>query len=374
MTTSETASLPAQTPHRQTSPFDVRDVRTRVQATIDATLAVHECTLAAIGPELGPVFDSALSLLSGGKRLRAAACYWGWRGVAGAAHEDLDDAALEAATSLELVHGCALVHDDVMDASDTRRGLPSAHRVFEGMHRDGGWRGSSSQFGEGAAVLIGDLLLSWADEMLFTSGLPMVDVLRGKPVYDTMRTELMAGRYLDLIEQASGDGSEDRVMRVARYKTAKYTVERPLHLGGALGGASAEVMQAYSDYGLPLGEAFQLRDDVLGVFGDPDVTGKPAGDDLREGKRTLLIHATLHAATPAQRDELERGLGDRDLTPEGIDALRSIIVTSGGLTQVEERIENLRADALSALATASIDSETVEVLSAIADAATRREA
>jgi geranylgeranyl diphosphate synthase type I len=261
-----------------------------------------------------------------------------------------------------------------MDASDTRRGMPSAHRVFEAMHRDSGWRGSAAMFGEGAAVLIGDLLLSWADDVLFRSGLPTDALLRGKPVYDEMRTELMAGQYLDLLEQASGDGSEDRVMRVARYKTAKYTIERPLHLGGALAGASEAAMTAYSDYGLPLGEAFQLRDDVLGVFGDPAVTGKPAGDDLREGKRTLLIHATLHAASPAQRAALEAGLGNRDLDLAAIDELRGVIVECGGLAEVEQRIVTLRTQALGALADADLDAEAAQVLTDLAFAATAREA
>jgi geranylgeranyl diphosphate synthase type I len=355
------------------SPLDARDLRVRVQQAIDAELATYQVALAQIGPELEPVFDSVKSLLTGGKRLRAACAYWGWRGVVGSSAVALDDAAIKAASSLEFLHACALAHDDVMDASDTRRGLPSAHRVFESMHRDNNWRGSAAAFGEGAAVLIGDLLLSWADDVLFRSGLPAGALLRGKPVYDEMRTELMAGQYLDLLEQASGDGSEDRVMRVARYKTAKYTIERPLHLGGALAGAPAETLTAYSDYGLPLGEAFQLRDDVLGVFGDPKVTGKPAGDDLREGKRTLLIHATLHAASSAQRAALEAGLGNRDLDVADIDRLREVIVDSGGLAQVEERISSLRADALTALAGAHLDAEATQVLTDLAFAATARE-
>ena len=237
-----------------------------------------------------------------------------------------------------------------------------------------GWDGGTVDLVSGAAVLIGDLLLSWADEVLFTSGLPERDVLRAKPLYDLMRTELMAGQYLDLLEQASGDGSEDRVMRVARYKTAKYTVERPLHVGGALAGATAEVMAAYSGYGLPLGEAFQLRDDVLGVFGDPAVTGKPAGDDLREGKRTLLIHATLHTATAPQRATLEAGLGNRELQDSEVQQLRDIIIDSGGLLVVEDRIASLRTEALDALHDVELDPEAVQVLHDIAVAATSREA
>jgi geranylgeranyl diphosphate synthase, type I len=381
MTSSDTAhaavptqGVPTELAPAAASPFDARDLRVRVQQAIDAELATYQVALAQIGPELEPVFESTKSLLTGGKRLRAACTYWGWRGVVGSRAPELDDAAIKAASSLEFLHACALAHDDVMDASDTRRGLPSAHRVFESMHRDNGWRGSAATFGEGAAVLIGDLLLSWADDVLFRSGLPSDALLRAKPVYDEMRTELMAGQYLDLLEQASGDGSEDRVMRVARYKTAKYTIERPLHLGAALAGAPEATMTAYSNYGLPLGEAFQLRDDVLGVFGDPTVTGKPAGDDLREGKRTLLIHATFHAASPAQRAALEGGLGNRDLDLDAINELRGVIVESGGLAQVEERIATLRNDALAALADADLDPEAAQVLADLALAATAREA
>jgi geranylgeranyl diphosphate synthase, type I len=354
--------------------LDVREVRARVQAAIDAALADYHVQLAAIGPELEPVYDNAAALLRGGKRLRAAACYWGWRGVVGHTLPELDDAALKAATSLELVHGCALVHDDVMDASDTRRGLPSAHRVFETMHADHSWRGNSAQFGEGAAVLIGDLLLSWADELLFTSGMPPADVLRAKSIYDQMRTELMAGQYLDLLEQASGDGSEDRVMRVARYKSAKYTFERPLQLGGALAGASEAIQQAYSGYGLPLGEAFQLRDDVLGIFGDPAVIGKPAGDDVREGKRTLVIHAALKAANAHDQETITKHLGRRDLSTAEVDDVRAAIINSGGLAMVEERITTLRTQALAALDAVELDPETRAVLTAIATLATVREA
>ncbi len=369
-----TSSVSTSTPVGGPSPFDVRDVRRRVQNALDSALEPLGETLTSVGPELIPVFEAAKAMLGGGKRLRAAACYWGWRAVVGDSQPEFDDAAIKAASSLELLHGCALVHDDVMDASDTRRGQPSVHRVFETMHRDQQWRGAADMFGEGAAVLIGDLLLSWADEVLFTSGLPERDVLRAKPLYDLMRTELMAGQYLDLLEQASGDGSEDRVMRVARYKTAKYTVERPLHVGGALAGAAAEVMVAYSGYGLPLGEAFQLRDDVLGVFGDPAVTGKPAGDDLREGKRTLLIHATLHTATAPQRATLEAGLGNRELQDSEVQQLRDIIIDSGGLLVVEDRIASLRTEALDALHDVELDPEAVQVLHDIAVAATSREA
>jgi geranylgeranyl diphosphate synthase, type I len=287
--------------------------------------------------------------VSGGKRLRPAFCYWGWRG-AGAPDSD---AAVRAATSLELLHACALIHDDVMDGSDTRRGRPAAHRRFEQMHEAAGWLGSPEAFGAGAAILLGDLCLAWADGLLYGSGLDDVALRRGKPVFDVMRSELMAGQYLDLLEQATGTGRVEDAMRVLRYKSAKYTVERPLQLGAALAGAPAALADTYSAYGLPLGEAFQLRDDVLGVFGDPAQTGKPAGDDLREGKRTLLVAFALAEASQAGAALLRARLGDPQLDGSGVEDLRDVITTSGALDRVEDLIGRLTGQALAALETAS---------------------
>ncbi len=264
------------------NPLDAADLRHRVQAVVDQVLAHEQVALARVSEDLGPMIDALAALLAGGKRLRPAFCYWGWRGAGGPAESD--DAALRAAASLEFLQACALIHDDVMDGSDTRRGLPSAHRRFAGVHRGAEWLGSPESFGVGAAILLGDLCLVWADEVLLSTDFPVQSLRRAKTVYDDMRTELMAGQYLDLLEQARGGGSVERALTVVRFKSAKYTIERPLHLGAVLAGADAALIAAYSAYGLPLGEAFQLRDDILGVFGDPNETGKPAGDDLREGK------------------------------------------------------------------------------------------
>ena len=284
-----------------------------MQKHLDDFLGKQQPVLDEVSDDLEPLLDALTSLLAGGKRLRPAFCYWGWRGAGGGDTEE----AVRAATSLELLQACALVHDDVMDGSDTRRGQPSAHRRFAALHRGSSWLGSPEAFGTGAAILLGDLCLAWSDELLFDSGLPSEALLRAKPVYDVMRTELMAGQYLDLLEQARGGGSVERALRVVRYKAAKYTIERPLHLGGTLAGAGPELLDVYTAYGLPLGEAFQLRDDVLGVFGDPAETGKPAGDDLREGKRTVLIATAVERATPAQAAQLRRHLGDPGLTARG---------------------------------------------------------
>jgi geranylgeranyl diphosphate synthase type I len=350
------------------SPLDAEDLRIRVQKRLDDFLAVQVPILDDVSPDLAPLAEALTDLLRGGKRLRPAFAYWGWRGAGGADSEE----AVAAATALELLQACALIHDDVMDGSDTRRGMPAAHRRFATLHRGNGWLGSSEGFGVGAAILLGDLCLSWADELLMSCGLPAEAVLRGKPVYDVMRTELMAGQYLDLLEQAMGGGSAERAMRVVRYKSAKYTIERPLHLGAALAGAPDEVVVAYSGYGLPLGEAFQLRDDVLGVFGDPSQTGKPAGDDLREGKRTVLVATAVEAASPAQAALLRRHLGDPALDASGVEALREVITDTGALAHVEALITALTDQSLRAIDSVDVAEPAHEVLRSLAVAATSR--
>jgi len=279
---------------------------------------------------------------------------------------------MTAAAGLEFLQACALIHDDVMDGSDTRRGLPAAHRRFARVHRDEQWLGSPEDFGVGAAILLGDLCLSWADEVIFGCGFAPATMAHAKAVYDEMRTELMAGQYLDLLEQARGGGSVDRALRVVRYKSAKYTIERPLHLGAAFADAPDSVLAACSGYGLPLGEAFQLRDDILGVFGDPEQTGKPAGDDLREGKRTVLIATAVERSSAQQASAIRRHLGDPGLDASGVTELRTIITETGALDHTEALIDELLAQSLAALDTAPLDPAAHEVLTGLAHAATRR--
>ena len=348
------------------SPLDRGELRRRVQAALDGFIAARRPGLAAVSQELVPLFDALTELISGGKRLRPAFCYWGHLGAGGA---DSDEVVV-AAASLELFQACAIIHDDVMDQSDTRRGKPAVHRRFAEMHRDEDWHGDPEVFGAGAAILLGDLCLTWSDEMLATSAAPRL--AEGKAVYDAMRSELMGGQYLDLLEQARGGGSVERALRVARYKSAKYTIEKPLHLGAALAGAGQEVFDAYSGYGLPLGEAFQLRDDVLGVFGDPSQTGKPAGDDLREGKRTVLIAMAMEAAAPAQASVVRRHLGDPHLGEPGVSALRTVLTDTGAVDRVEELIATLMDDAMSALTAAPLTEPARAVLGELAVAATAR--
>lgn len=351
------------------SPVDRAGLRERVDKALSAFLSDRRALLLAVDEALLPVADALEAfVLQGGKRLRPAFAYWGYRGAGG---ED-SDPVVAALTALELVQASALIHDDLMDRSDTRRGEPAIHRRFAEHHRRSGWHGDPDAFGDAAAVLLGDLSLVWSDELLHSSGLDPQTLARARPVFDVMRTEVTVGQYLDVLTQATGDTSVQRAGKVARYKSAKYTVERPLLLGAALADGPADVRAAYSGYGLPLGEAFQLRDDILGVFGDPFVTGKPAGDDLREGKRTYLVAVAYAEADPAGRDLLARRLGDPHLDPAGVERLREVIAGSGALRRTEQRIAELTETALAALDLAALDAEARQALIDLAVAATRR--
>ena len=344
-------------------------LRERVEKALAAFLVHQRTLLAGIDPALDPVLDTIESfVLGGGKRLRPAFAYWGYRGAGG----DDSDEILAAVSALELVQASALIHDDVMDASDTRRGLPAVHRRFEHLHTGEAWEGDPQAFGAGAAILVGDLCLTWSDELLRTSGLDVAAQLRARPVFDLMRTEVIAGQYLDVHAQATADSSLQRASTVARYKSAKYTIERPLLIGAAIADASPEIRAAYSGYGLPLGEAFQLRDDILGVFGDPAQTGKPAGDDLREGKRTYLVAAAFAAAGPDALRELREGLGQPGLDAAGVERLREVIVQTGALARTEERIANLTEAALTALTRVTLANDAARMLADLAEVATYR--
>jgi geranylgeranyl diphosphate synthase type I len=350
--------------------LDRADLRTRVHRALDTFLARERRRLAEIEPEaLFPVADAIEALvLQGGKRLRPAFAYWGYRGAGGAD----SDAVVTTASALELVQASALIHDDVMDGSATRRGEPAAHKRFASLHGASGWHGDPEAFGTAAAILLGDLCLVWSDALLHTGGLDAETLARCRPVFDEMRMEVTVGQYLDVQTQATGNTSLARAGLVARFKSGKYTVEQPLLLGAAIAGAAAPVVKAYSTYGLPLGEAFQLRDDVLGVFGDPAVTGKPAGDDLREGKRTFLIAAAVEQTDAAGRALVERRLGDPQLEADGVEALRDVIVASGALARTETRIDELTRTAIAALADVDLDPEAADVLTGLAAVATRR--
>jgi geranylgeranyl diphosphate synthase type I len=326
------------------------DIRIRIQRELASFLVEQTEYLGEIGSELIPVAEAINAfLMNGGKRLRPLFAYCGYLAAGG---ED-DDSVITAVASLELLQACALIHDDLIDASDTRRGKPSIHRRFEAIHKSEELSGSAKAYGAAAAILLGDLSLVWSDQILHRSGVPGAALIRSLSVLDEMRVELMAGQFLDIHEQALATTSVARSLKIARFKSAKYTIERPMHFGAALAISDPQKKEVftdiYSEYGLPLGEAFQLRDDLLGVFGDPLTTGKPAGDDLREGKRTVLMAMTNDRADAKQESVIAKYFGDPHLDNVGIEALRTVIVDTGAHQHVEDLIEKLFLTALDAL-------------------------
>ena len=339
-------------------PASLLGIAERVERRLEALVTAEATRWSALEPELAAPFASLRALvLSGGKRLRPAFCYWGWIGAGGdPAHPRIVD----AGAAFELLHAFALFHDDVMDGSATRRGGRTTHLSFADRHAASGWRGEARRFGEGVAILVGDLAFVYAD-----------DLLRGAPpaawaLWNELRIELNVGQYLDIVGTARGERERAATERIARYKSGKYTVERPLHLGAALAAPErCDLLPQLSAYGLPLGDAFQLRDDVLGAFGDEARTGKPVGDDLREGKPTPLLAVATARATAPQRALLDR-VGRHDLTDDEVAALQRVLVDTGALADLESTIDALAAEAVDALDTADINDEARKELTQLA--------
>lgn len=355
-------------------PARLEEIRRGVGEALTSFLARQGTVLRGIGADLEPCLDAIEVLLASGKRLRPAFCYWGWRSAGGADCPEI----LATAAALELLQASALVHDDVIDDSDTRRGQPAVHRRFASWHAEAARSGSAERFGAGAAILVGDLLLAWANELYASGGLTPDVLRRGAPVWATLQTELGAGQFLDLLSQVNGSTSVADALRVVTYKTARYTTERPLELGARLATAasrapeSAAVTSALTRYGAPLGIAFQLRDDVLGIFGDPARTGKPVGGDISEGKRTVLMAVARQRADPPQAAILDRHLGAGDLTANSVAEVRAVVRETGALAECEDLIAAYRKESVAALDGAPIATEATAALTALADIVTDR--
>lgn len=351
----------------------VGPLRPRIQQVLDGFLARQRAMFADISGDLLPLADAAADLLRGGKRLRPAFFYWGWRAAGGTGD---DGAVITAASALELFQAAALVHDDVIDDSDTRRGEPAVHRKFAADHNRHGWHGPADSFGTAAAILLGDILLGWSDELLMQAGLDHGAQARARPIFERMRTEVGAGQYLDVLAQVDtgldADAQARRARDVILHKSARYSVQHPLVLGAHVAGAHPGVVDAFITYGSALGEAFQLRDDVLGVFGDPEVTGKPAGDDLREGKRTLLIAYALERADSDQAATIATLLGDGGLDAAGVQRIREILIMTGARERVEARIATLVDTATASIDQAEITDSGRDALRGLITQATTR--
>ena len=357
----------------------------QVQANLDSFCQKQRTDFEAISADLIPVVDYTQSLLQGGKRFRALFCYWAWRACLSDSSyhqseqeiQDSEQAIAGIAASLEMFHAAALVHDDLLDQSDTRRGAPAIHKRFETLHKEKSWAGAPERFGVAGSVLVGDLMLGWSSEifgnaLLHSPNREIESACRDE--FSLMRVEVMAGQYLDVLEEnaaATRPVSEGvgRAEKVILYKTAKYSIEAPLRIGAAFAGADPAKLSQFTQFGIPLGIAFQLRDDILGVFGDPSVTGKPAGDDLREGKRTVLVALTLEALTersPSMAESFEELLTSRELDTHQIAFMQKLIKDSGALEKTERMIVELGDRSLESLDSANLEESAKATLKALA--------
>ena len=285
-----------------------------------------------------PIDEIARLVLAGGKRLRPAFCFWGFVGAGG---DPTDELVIDAGAALELLHAFALFHDDVMDGSLTRRGEPTTNAKFEASHGANKLAGESRRFGDGVAILVGDLAYVYSDQLMRNAS------PQAWTIWNELRIELNFGQYLDMLGSAMNERRREKAERICRYKSGKYTIERPLHLGALLAAPTRgdELISVLSTYGLPLGDAFQMRDDVLGAFGDTAITGKPVGDDLREGKPTPLMAIATARANAAQLKELQL-VGNQDLTPEQIARVQEVIRETGALDELEVVITRLTDEAI----------------------------
>jgi geranylgeranyl diphosphate synthase type I len=323
------------------APQSLLDVASRVDKRLESLLAVERERWAKVDADLVPPIDEIARLvLAGGKRLRPAFCFWGFVGAGG---DPTDELVIDAGAALELLHAFALFHDDVMDGSLTRRGEPTTNAKFEASHGANKLAGESRRFGDGVAILVGDLAYVYSDQLMRNAS------PQAWTIWNELRIELNFGQYLDMLGSAMNERRREKAERICRYKSGKYTIERPLHLGALLAAPTRDdLIPVLSTYGLPLGDAFQMRDDVLGAFGDTAITGKPVGDDLREGKPTPLMAIASARANAAQLKELQL-VGNQDLTPEQIARVQEVIRETGALDELETVITRLTDEAIAAV-------------------------
>lgn len=343
-------------------PASLLETAVRVEQRLGELLDGEIARWSVLSPDLAePLRSLAALVMAGGKRLRPAFCHWGYVAAGG-----IDDALpLEAGAAFEMLQAFALLHDDVMDDSESRRGLRTTHSEFTEAHVTAGWKGEARRFGEAVAVLTGDLAHVYADILM--ASVPS----EALAVWNELRLELNMGQYLDVLGTARSDTDYEAARQIARYKSGKYTIERPLHVGAALAGRLTELEAPLSAYGDPLGEAFQLRDDILGAFGDTAATGKPVGDDLRDGKPTPLMSLAIAAATPDQRCLLDQ-VGAADLSETDVARIQAVLGDTGAVAQIETTIDQLTAQAIVAIGVAPVEPEAREALVELAGYVARR--
>ena len=347
------------------APPSLAAIAARVEQRLREFLAPEHARWAAFDADLAePMAEIGRLVLVGGKRLRPAFCHWGFAAAGG---DPADEMVANAGAAFELMHAFALFHDDVMDDAASRRGNPTTHTVFAQRHRDGAWAGEARRFGEGVAILVGDLAFVYSDMLMAGAG------REAWAIWNELRIELNVGQVLDIIGSVRNERSRHKAEQICRYKSGKYTIERPLHLGAVMAAPerAAQLLPALSAYGLPLGDAFQMRDDVMGAFGDAAVTGKPVGGDLREGKPTPLMARAVAAADAAQQQVLAL-VGRADLTDDDVARVQQAIIDSGALADLEATIARLTAEAVAAIERAPIEPGARDELIALATYVSQR--
>lgn len=341
--------------------LDVERVGPRVTRHLERFTTRRLSAVSADGWDRALVSAVADLVLADGKRLRAALCYWGWRAAGGPPSED----PIAAAAAMELLHGLALIHDDVMDHAMMRRGRPTVHQSFSELHARQRWRGAPAEFGVAAAILAGDLCAVWSDMVLNDSGLSDSARRRAASTYDAMRHDAIRGQFLDLVGDAGSDHSPQLARAIASGKTASSTTTGPVLFGAQLAGASAGVVAGLRDYAEPLGLAFQLRDDLLDAFGDTTRTGKPTGQDLRDGKATLLLAVARRRGGPRLGSRI-----DALIDLGNVEELRKLLQVTGARHYVAREIQLLTERAIAALDASLIPGDPAAMLCRLAHAAT----
>ena len=357
-------------------PHQLLSVAKKVDAKLESVLDAQHRQWVQVDARVCEAVDELQRMtLSGGKRLRAGFCYWSWRGAASllagnALNDEVadgladDDLVIEAGAAFEFLQIFALIHDDIMDNSATRRGATTVHVANARRLAENGWQGEPRRYGEGVAILVGDLGHVYADQLT-----GRVDPA-ARRIWDDLRIELNLGQYLDMRAAAAGELDHETARQVATFKTALYTIVRPLQLGAALHGELDHLAPGLLDqldrFGRPLGQAFQLRDDALGLTGDARWLGKPVGDDLREGKPTEIVSYALDVATAPQRQVLG-SLGRRDLSQDEVEAMIAVLIETGALDHNEREIRRLLGEAHAARERLPYDQVSSEALAALAD-------
>ncbi|MFI9103206.1 polyprenyl synthetase family protein [Streptomyces fildesensis] len=344
--------------------YEAAAFKARIDEVLTGFVAREADELLAIDADLRPIADEVEAAVADGKRLRAAFCYWGWR----AAGQPDSDALVRAAASMELVHAAAVVHDDIIDDSRLRHGRPTAHVALRTALRP---RAHTKSAARSLAMLVGDLLMSLAGQLFVTSGLPAAYLARARPLWAALARELVAGECLEILRTGAVPDT-DQSLKVIRYKTAKYTVEQPLLIGGVLAGAGERLREGYSSYGVPLGEAFQLRDDLLGLYGDPDRTGKDGLDDVRAHRPTALLAETWRLANDEDREQLSGLLGRRDVGADGLEAVREVMSRLKAPDRIEQMIRRRVEEATDALHEMPIPEYAQRALTTLAQSASAR--